>query len=109
MNNLNNRKAEKLRQFLSDFANVVRYYIEMFWSNQDFSNQLAGKEITDRAVDRFGITARLSQLAGKQAEEIVNSQKDRPKRKRKMPRFKNISINLDSRFFTLTKFHGHFD
>jgi len=81
----------------------------MFWSAKDFSNKLADKSVTDKAIKRFGITARLAQLARKQAKEIVNSQREKSKRKRRMPRFKNISITLDSRFFVLEKFNGSFD
>lgn len=106
---LNRGKAEKLYSLASNYANVVRYFVEMFWSIKDFSNELPDKTITDRAVKRFAITARLSQLAAKQAKEMVNSQRKRSNRKKRMPRFKKISINLDSRFFTLTRFNGYFD
>lgn len=106
---LNKGKAEKLYSFALNYTNVVRYFIEMFWSIKDFSNELPDKIITDRAVKKFAITARLSQLAAKQAKEIVNSQHKISSRKRRMPRFRNISINIDSRFFTLTKFDGYFD
>lgn len=109
LNDLNKGKGERLCSFLLNYANVVRYFIEMFWSIKDFSNKLPDKTITDRAVKRFGITARLSQLTAKQAKEMVNSQRKKSNRKKRMPRFKRISINLDSRFFTLTKFNGHFD
>jgi IS605 OrfB family transposase len=87
----------------------VRYFIELFWSCKDFSPSLPDKSITQRAVKRFNITARLAQLAAKQAKEIVRSQRKKSLRKRRMPKFKNIALNLDSRFFTLTKFRGHFD
>jgi transposase len=55
------------------------------------------------------ITARLAQLAAKQAKEIVRSQRKRSKRKRRMPKFRKRVANLDSRFFTLSPFNGHFD
>ncbi|MEM4134635.1 MAG: transposase [Candidatus Micrarchaeia archaeon] len=110
LNSLNAGKTERLIQFLYLYANVVRYFIEMLWSNQDFSGKFGEKTEIDRAVARFGITARLSQLAYKQAKEIVKSQRKKSKRKRKMPRFKNIIVNLDCRFFTLSEFQGkHFD
>jgi len=109
LNNLNKGKQEQLRLFLLNYANVVRYFVEMFWSARDFSNKLPDKAITDKAVKRFSITARLSQLAAKQAKEMVNSQSRKSNRKRRMPRFRNMSVNMDSRFLTLTKFDGHFD
>lgn len=110
LNSLNTGKTERLIQFLYLYANVVRYFIEMLWSKQDFSGKFGEKTETDKAVARFGITARLSQLAYKQAKEIVKSQKEKSKKKRIMPRFKNITATVDSRFFTLSEFQGkHFD
>lgn len=109
LNDLNKGKTEKLIQFLYLYANVVRYFIEVLWSNKNFSGKYGDKIETDRAVKRFGITARLAQLAYKQAKEIVKSQRKKSKRKQRMPRFKNITVNIDSRFFTLTPFKGHFD
>lgn len=106
---LNKGKEKAILKFLNDYANTVRYFIEMFWSKEDFSSVLPQKEITDRAVERFGITARLSQLAAKQAKEIVRSQHKKSKSKRTMPKFRNIVVNLDQRFFTLEKFDGCFD
>ncbi len=91
------------------YANGVRYYIEMFWSNGNFNGKYSGKEITDKAVEKFSITARLSQLASKQAKDIVKSQRKKSKRQKCMPRFRNIAVNLDNRFFTLSKFNGSFD
>lgn len=65
LNDLNKGKTERLIQFLYLYANVVRYFIEMLWSKRDFSGKFGSKEETDRAVKRFGITARLAQLAYK--------------------------------------------
>jgi len=102
-------KLNKLKAFLFFYAQIVNYYIEMFWSSKNFSNQLANKAITDKAVARFNITARLAQAASKQAKEIVNSQRKKVENKRTMPLFKNIAANLDSRFFEISAFHGGFD
>ena len=104
---LNKSKQEKVIQSLNNYANVVRYYITMLWSQKDFDSKLAPKEITDRGVRRFDITARMSQLACKQAKEIINSQIK--KEIKTIPRFRHISVNLDSRFFILEKFNGSFD
>lgn len=51
----------------------------------------------------------MAQLAYKQAKEIVKSQHKKSKRKQRMPRFRNIVVNFDNRFFELTQFNGHFD
>lgn len=109
LNALNKAKTERLISFLYLYSNVVRYFIEMFWSAKDFNGKFSDKTITDRAVKRFGITARLAQLASKQAKEIVKSQRKKSKRKQRMPRFKNITVTLDSRFFALEPFNGSFD
>jgi short subunit fatty acids transporter len=66
-----------LRSFLLLYVNVVNYFIERFWSMQDFTPALADKVVTGRAVNRFKITARLAQCAAKQAKEVVRSQKER--------------------------------
>jgi IS605 OrfB family transposase len=106
---VNRGKQEQLRAFLLKYALVVRYFIVRFWSGKEFSEDLADKPTTDRGVKRFGITARLSQAAAKQAKEIVRSQKEKKKSRQRMPRFKNTVANLDSRFVSITEFKGHFD
>ncbi|PKP55174.1 MAG: hypothetical protein CVT89_09225 [Candidatus Altiarchaeales archaeon HGW-Altiarchaeales-2] len=81
----------------------------MFWSDRTFGKELATKEITDCAVKKYQITARLSQALAKQAKEIILSQHKKSKTQQTMPIFRNISLNLDSRFWTLEKFNGSFD
>jgi hypothetical protein len=54
---VNTGKVRQLTDFLHQQANVIRYFAEMFWSAGEMSAQLADKAITDRAVNRFGITA----------------------------------------------------
>jgi|SRR5215470_12464368 len=43
-------KVAALRAFLLLYVNVVNYFIERFWSMQDFTPALADKIITGRAV-----------------------------------------------------------
>jgi len=109
LNSLNKSKTEQLRSFCHLYADAVRYFVVVFWSKSDLSSKLAGKDITDKAVKRFGITARVAQLAAKQAKEMVVSQHKKSNRKQRMPRFKNITVTLDSRFFHLSEFDGSFD
>lgn len=104
---MNKGKEEKLICFLKDYQNVVNYFINVFWSQKDFSPNLPDSSITKKAVKKFGITARLSQCASKQAKEIIRSQKDR--QVKTMPRFKKRVINADSRFVDISSFDGHFD
>ena len=55
-------KITQLRLFLLLYVNVVNYFIERFWSMEDFTPSLADKVITRRAVNRFKITARLARV-----------------------------------------------
>ncbi|MCI0387556.1 MAG: hypothetical protein MOB07_02130 [Acidobacteria bacterium] len=64
-------KVAALRAFLLLYVNVVNYFIERFWSMKDFTAALADKFVTNKAVNRFKITARLAQCAAKEAKEMV--------------------------------------
>lgn len=109
LNEVNQSKADKLKKFLVQYQNIVNYCIVRFWSAQDFSKKLADKDITTDIQERFNITARLSQCVGKQAKEIVCSQIELSKRKKRMPRFTSHIAHLDSRFVTIEPFKGCFD
>ncbi len=73
------------------------------------SSNLLPKDVTDTISERFMTTARLSQCIGKQAKEIVASQREKSKRKQRMPRLKSHVANLDGRFIVIENFDGHFD
>ena len=109
--NANKSKVKELNKFLNLYQNAVNYCIIRFWSSSDLDENLSGKEITKSIQERFGVTARLSQCAAKQAKEIVRSEneKSKSKKKRRMPRFTNKTANLDSRFVQLKEFNGSFD
>lgn len=100
-------KVHALTEFLHQQANVIRYFAEMFWSTKDLSANLAEKAITDRAVRRFGITARLAQMAAKQAKELVRSQQEREKKR--LPRLRRVSVTIDSRGVTIEEGRRSFD
>lgn len=97
-------KVEALRLFLLLYVNVVNYFIERFWSMKDFTASLADKVVTAKAVNKFGITARLAQCAAKQAKEIVRSQKER--KVKTMPLLRRKVATLDSRFVLIEEFQG---
>ena len=97
-------KVAALRTSLLMYVNVVNYFIERFWSMKDFTNALADKVITGRAVNRFKITARMAQCAAKQAKEIVRSQKDR--KARTMPLLRRKVATLDNRLVKIEEFKG---
>jgi len=97
-------KVAALKRSLLLYVNVVNYFIERFWSMEDFTPALADKVITRRAVNRFKITARLAQCAAKQAKEIVRSQKDR--KIKTMPLLRRKVATLDNRFVKIEEFKG---
>jgi len=109
LNETNQSKTDKLKKFLVQYQNIINYAVVRLWSSQDFSNKLANKNIITDIQKRFNTTARLSQCACKQAKEIVLSQIELSKRKRRMPRFTKHIAHLDSRFVTIEPFKGHFD
>jgi IS605 OrfB family transposase len=105
---LNKGKAEKLRLFLDVYAKLVRYFIEMLWSRQDFSNRLNYADVR-KGMEKYQLMSHLVSHAYNQAKEIVCSQRKKSKRKRRMPKFRNITANLSDKFFKLSKFEGYFD
>jgi len=109
---LNSGKKETIKTFLNLYQNSLNYTISRLWSEQDInSSNLLDKAFTDDILERFNITARLSQCVGKQAKEVVTSQREKSKRKQRIPRVKRHISNLDSRFITIEEFkgNGHFD
>jgi len=102
-NTVNKSKLDKLKSFLILYPLVVNYCIVKFWSTNDTSKDLPGAEVIKAIVERFEITARLAQAAGKQAKEIVSSQTEKSKRKRRMPRLTSHTANLDSRFVKIER------
>lgn len=97
----NSGKLESLNLLMEESINVINLYIELLWVKRDFSS----KFVTDK-VDTW-LSARLQQCLGKQALEIVKSQR---KRKNKtMPVFKRPVINLDSRFVSFGQDSNSFD
>ena len=97
-------KVAALKRSFLLYVNVVNYFIERFWSMEDFTPALADKVITHRAVNRFKITARLAQCAAKQAKEIVRSQKER--KVKTMPLLRRKVATLDNRFVKIEEFKG---
>jgi ribosomal protein L32 len=106
---VNKSKLDNLKSFLILYQLVVNYCIVRFWATHDTSKDLPDAEVIKSILERFGITARLAQAAGKQAKEIVCSQNEKSKRKRRMPRLTSHTANLDSRFVNIEPFNGHFE
>lgn len=110
LRDLNSGKVDLVKEFLDQYQNAVNYTVSRLWSEQNITcKNLLDKTFTDAISERFDITARLSQCAGKQAKEIVSSQRELSKNKQRLPRFKSHTANLDSRFVEIEEFDGHFD
>ena len=106
---LNKGKLEQVYQFLETYQNCVNYFIARLWSEQKFDGKYLEREYIEDAKQRFNLTTRLIQCAGKQAFEIVKSQRRKSRRQRRMPRFKEFNANLDSRFWEITEQSNSFE
>jgi len=83
-------KLSDLQIFATEASHVINLYINNIWVAKDFSSKFISTK-----VDTW-LSARMQQCLGKQALEIVKSQR---KRKKKIkPIFRKQSFTLDSRF-----------
>ena len=94
-------KLSILDKVFEESKRVINVYINELWKIQDFSS----KFITFK-VETW-LSARLQQCLGKQALEVIKSQ--RKKKKKQKPIFKKDSINLDSRFIEVQFDNNSFD
>lgn len=89
---LNDGKLKSLDRFMTETTRVINLYIDRLWQIGLFNSKFI-----DFSVDGgTWLSTRMQQCAGKQALEIVKSQ--RKKKKKTKPIFTKSSINLDSRF-----------
>jgi IS605 OrfB family transposase len=89
----NTGKLSVLDSVFAESRKVINLYINELWDRKDFSSKFVKFK-----VDTW-LTARLQQCLGKQALEIVKSQ--RRKKKQSKPVFKKYTINLDARFIDI--------
>lgn len=97
----NQGKLDKLHLFMLEAQRAVRLYIDVLWGAQEFS-----AKFVDVKVDTW-LSARMQQCLGKQAMEIVKSQ--RKKAKKTKPQFNKLTFNLDSRFIDIEEASNSFD
>ena len=86
----NTGKLSVLDEIFEESKSVINLYINEIWKQKDFSSKYVIFK-----VDTW-LSARMLQCLGKQALEIVKSQ--RKKKKRHKPIFRQNTVNLDSRF-----------
>lgn len=86
----NRGKLNTLDNLFIEAKRVINEFINMFWEAKDFKSKFATEK-----VDTW-LSARMQQNLGKQALEIVKSQ--RKKHKKTKPFFNKNTIEFDSRF-----------
>lgn len=106
---LNKGKQKQVHQFLETYQNCVNYFIARLWSESKLNGKYLDNGYIEAARQRFNLTARLIQCAGKQALEVVKSQRRKSKRQQRMPRFKKLTASLDSRFWQITGRQNSFE
>ncbi|GIW89687.1 MAG: transposase [Pirellulaceae bacterium] len=94
-------KLAKLDSIFDEAVRVINLYIDRLWQLRRFSGSYV-----DFKVDTW-LSARMQQALGKQALEIVKSQRRR--RRKTKPVFKRTALNLDSRFLDIRFDDNTFD
>jgi len=86
----NKGKLEKLDSLFEESKRVINLFINDLWESENFFSKFVSFK------QNTWLSARLQQCLGKQALEIVKSQ--RRKKKKTHPEFKRDCLNLDQRF-----------
>ena len=101
INYANKGKLETLDKILEESIKVVNLYIDSLWESSNKNAKFVGHKV------ETWLSARMLQCLGKQALEIVKSQ--RKKKKKTKPIFKFPCINLDARFVDVEFNKNSFD
>ncbi len=104
LNYSNADKEVKLKDFITEYTRVVTAIIDKLWDKQVFAGSFVTREFLE--IETW-LSARAKQCAGKQALQIVKSQ--RKKQNKVKPVFKGSSIELDNRFIEIQKGNNSFD
>jgi len=97
----NKGKLRMLNLLLAECLRVVNLYIDILWQQQEFTDKFVKYKV------ETWLSARLQQCLGKQALEIVKSQRKRKKKSK--PVLKKTSFILDSRFVDIRFNENSFD
>ncbi len=97
----NQGKLRILDSIFEESKKVINLYIDTLWTQEKFF----GKFVKEK-VDTW-LSARMQQCLGKQAFEIVKSQRKRKKKTK--PIFSKDSLNLDERFVDFQFNQNSFD
>ena len=93
LNHSNKNKIENFDILFTESKIVINKFIDEIWEQKDFSSKFI-----DFKVDTW-LSARMQQNLGKQALEIVKSQRKRKKKTK--PIFDKNTIKLDPRFIDI--------
>lgn len=97
----NTGKSRELLRILEEGRRVINVFIGVLWAQDKFTGKFFS------AKTETWLSARLQQACGKQALEIVKSQRKR--KRRTMPVFKKLCLQLDSRFVQFLPLENSFD
>ena len=103
LNQSNPNKIDKLNIVFQEYNRIVNFIIQDLWDNQTFR----GNFVAAIPQTNTWFSKRLQQCAAKQALSIVKSQ--RKKKRKTMPSFNSLTIELDSRFSEIHQDLNSFD
>jgi putative transposase len=99
---INKGKYTSLDSVMKESVRVVNLFIDLLWEN-------GSKKFVTEKVDTW-LSARMQQCLGKQALEIIKSQRKKHPDKRTKPQLRSESLTLDERFLDIrTESNGFFD
>jgi IS605 OrfB family transposase len=103
----NTRKLDTLRAFAAEYCRVAQCYIDLLWDQKVFIGTFIPKAIQISTMTWLSYSAQ--QCAGKQAMQIVKSQRRKHSDKRTKPIFAKKVLELDSRFTQIRQSSNSFD
>jgi IS605 OrfB family transposase len=107
LNLANTGKLDHLRQFVVEYCRVVQNYIDLLWEKEIFYGTFIPKDIQLSVSTWLSYSAQ--QCSGKQALQIVKSQRRKHPDLRTKPTFEKKTLELDSRFTEIKKSENSFD
>ena len=101
----NRNKLRKLEEFIYNYCQTARNFIDYFWEIGRFHGSFVKKEVYDLVYSPLPATVK--QLAAQHALKIVKSQ--RKKKSKTKPNFQKQVVELDSRFIEIQTGLNSFD
>ena len=101
INYANKNKLQTIDDIFTEAKSVINKYINLLWDTNNVNDKFVSQK-----VDTW-LSARMQQALGKQALEIIKSQRKRLKKTK--PIFNKEVINLDSRFIDIQFDNNSFD